>query len=58
MDAVTFGTDGWRAAVDAFTDDRVRAVGHAVASYLAAESVEGPLVVGYDARESWAGERP
>jgi len=52
MDAVTFGTDGWRDTVDAFTDDRVRAVGQAVASYLSDESNEGAVVVGYDARES------
>ena len=52
MDAIHFGTDGWRATVDAFTDERVGAVGRAVASHLDDEGVEGAVVVGYDARES------
>ena len=52
MDAIHFGTDGWRATVDAFTDERVGAVGRAVAAHLDDEGVEGAVVVGYDARES------
>ena len=54
-DAITFGTDGWRATLDVFTEPRVRMVGQAVATYLDEESAEGPVVVGYDARESSRG---
>ncbi len=50
--AITFGTDGWRAPLAEFTDERVRAVGQAVADYLADEGHGGAQVgVGYDARE-------
>ncbi|WP_435334535.1 phosphoglucomutase/phosphomannomutase family protein [Haloarchaeobius sp. TZWWS8] len=53
MDAITFGTDGWRATLDEFTVPRVRMVGQAVASYLRDEGRGGETVaVGYDARES------
>ena len=52
MDGIRFGTDGWRATVDEFTDARVRAVGQGVAAYLDDEGVDGAVVVGYDARES------
>ena len=55
MDAIRFGTDGWRANVDEFTDERVQAVGQSVADYLAEEGVDGDVVVGYDARESSRG---
>ncbi|MHB9287726.1 phosphoglucomutase/phosphomannomutase family protein [Halobacteriales archaeon Cl-PHB] len=48
--AVTFGTDGWRATLDAFTEPRVRMVAQAVATYLDDEGIEGALAVGYDAR--------
>ena len=37
MEHISFGTDGWRATLDTFTDDRVRIVGQAVADYLHAE---------------------
>ncbi|WP_255192659.1 phosphoglucomutase/phosphomannomutase family protein [Natronobeatus ordinarius] len=51
MDAIRFGTDGWRATLEEFTTPRVRAVGQAVATYLADEGLEAPVAVGYDARE-------
>ncbi len=38
-----------------FTTPRVRMVGQAVATYLADEGLEGPVVVGYDARRVPAG---
>ena len=50
-DAVSFGTDGWRATRDEFTLDRVRLVGRAVAAHLDGEERAGPVAVGYDARE-------
>ena len=55
MDAIRFGTDGWRANVEAFTDARIRAVGRAVATYLDDGGTEGTVVVGYDARETSPG---
>ena len=55
MDAIRFGTDGWRAHVEAFTDERVRAVAQAVVDYVDEEDVDGAVVVGYDARESSRG---
>jgi phosphomannomutase len=55
MDAISFGTDGWRATLDEFTDERVRTVGQAVADYLADEGQDAPVVVGYDARETSEG---
>ncbi|MFB6129792.1 MAG: phosphoglucomutase/phosphomannomutase family protein [Salinigranum sp.] len=55
MNEISFGTDGWRATLDTFTDDRVRTVGQAVADYLAGEGREAPVVVGYDARETSEG---
>jgi phosphomannomutase len=51
MDAISFGTDGWRATLDTFTEERVRVVAGAVADHLDAAGVEGPVAVGYDARE-------
>ncbi|QKY20817.1 phosphoglucomutase/phosphomannomutase family protein [Halolamina sp. CBA1230] len=54
-DAIHFGTDGWRATLDTFTDDRVRIVAQGVADYLREEDVEGAVVVGYDARPSSPG---
>ncbi len=53
--AITFGTDGWRATLDEFTEPRVRMVGQAVASYLDDEGIDGPVAVGYDARETSPG---
>ena len=50
MDAISFGTDGWRATLDTFTDERVRIVGQAVADYLSDEGYDDPVFVGYDAR--------
>jgi phosphomannomutase len=52
MDSISFGTDGWRATLDEFTDERVRTVGQAVATYLDEEGYDDPVVVGYDAREN------
>jgi phosphomannomutase len=51
MDAITFGTDGWRARLSEFTTPRVRMVGQAVAAYLDDTDAEGGVAVGYDARE-------
>jgi phosphomannomutase len=50
-DAIAFGTDGWRTTLSEFTTPRVRMVGQAVATYLDEENREGPVAVGYDARE-------
>ncbi|GAA0543799.1 phosphoglucomutase/phosphomannomutase family protein [Halorubrum ejinorense] len=55
MDEIAFGTDGWRATLDTFTDDRVRIVGQAVADHLAAAGHDEPVAVGYDARETSEG---
>jgi alpha-D-glucose phosphate-specific phosphoglucomutase len=55
MDAISFGTDGWRATLDTFTDERVRIVGQAVADYLRDEGYDDPVVIGYDARQSSEG---
>ncbi|MFP8953418.1 phosphoglucomutase/phosphomannomutase family protein [Natrialbaceae archaeon A-arb3/5] len=55
MDAITFGTDGWRATLEEFTTPRVRMVGQAVASYLTDEGRDAPVVVGYDARDTSRG---
>ncbi|WP_246984745.1 phosphoglucomutase/phosphomannomutase family protein [Halorientalis marina] len=51
MEEVTFGTDGWRATLETFTDRRVRIVGQAVATYLRDEGTVGTVGIGYDARE-------
>ncbi|MFB6142284.1 MAG: phosphoglucomutase/phosphomannomutase family protein, partial [Halorientalis sp.] len=50
MDEISFGTDGWRARLETFTDRRVRAVGQAVATYLEDAGASGAVAVGYDAR--------
>ena len=56
MDAISFGTDGWRATLDEFTASRVRMVGQAVATTLADHGRAGePVAVGYDARETSRG---
>ncbi|WP_049986702.1 phosphoglucomutase/phosphomannomutase family protein [Halobellus rufus] len=55
MDAISFGTDGWRATLDTFTDERVRIVGQGVADYLAEEGYDDPVFVGYDARDTSEG---
>lgn len=55
MDAINFGTDGWRATLDTFTVSRVRMVGQAVATYLDDEDFDEPVAVCYDARESSRG---
>ena len=53
--AISFGTDGWRATLDTFTDERLRIVGQAVAEYLRDEGHDAPVIVGYDARETSEG---
>ncbi|MFB6205654.1 MAG: phosphoglucomutase/phosphomannomutase family protein [Haloglomus sp.] len=53
--AITFGTDGWRATLDEFTDVRVRMVGQAVADHLQAEGDDRSVAVGYDARDTSRG---
>jgi phosphomannomutase len=51
--AVSFGTDGWRATLDEFTEPRVRAVAQGVATHLAGEGrADDPVGVCYDARET------
>ncbi|MFB6298704.1 MAG: phosphoglucomutase/phosphomannomutase family protein [Halobacteriales archaeon] len=55
-DAITFGTDGWRATLETFTTPRVRMVGQAVATYIDEQGdPEAPVMVGYDARETSRG---
>jgi phosphomannomutase len=51
MDEISFGTGGWRATLDIFTDERVRMVAQGVASYLRATEDGDRVAVGYDARE-------
>ena len=55
MDKIAFGTDGWRATLDTFTDERVRIVGQAIADHLEAAGHDEPVAVGYDARETSEG---
>jgi phosphomannomutase len=55
MDAISFGTDGWRATLDVFTSERVRIVGQAVATVLRDRDADGAVAVGYDARDSSPG---
>lgn len=55
MGTISFGTDGWRALLEEFTTPRVRMVGQAVATYLQDQELEGPVAVGYDARETSRG---
>jgi phosphomannomutase len=55
MAGISFGTDGWRATLDEFTEPRVRQIGRAVAAYLDDEGVAGDVLVGYDARPSSPG---
>ncbi len=51
MDEISFGTDGWRATLETFTDRRVRMVGQGVASVLREDDAAETVAVGYDARE-------
>jgi len=56
MEEISFGTSGWRATLDTFTDRRVRMVAQATAAHLDAIGRSGePVAVGYDARESSPG---
>ncbi len=54
MDQIQFGTDGWRATLDTFTERRVRIVAQAAASYFDEQDAE-TVAVGYDARETSPG---
>jgi len=53
--AISFGTDGWRATLDTFTEPRVRIVGQAIATTLREHDEGNSVVVGYDARETSRG---
>jgi phosphomannomutase len=53
--AVSFGTDGWRATLSEFTAPRLRMVGQAVATMLKETGTDGPVAIGYDARETSRG---
>ncbi|WP_138007919.1 phosphoglucomutase/phosphomannomutase family protein [Halalkalirubrum salinum] len=55
MDKIAFGTDGWRATLDTFTDDRLRMVGQAVATHLTEAGDDRAVFVGYDARDTSEG---
>ncbi|WP_435077618.1 phosphoglucomutase/phosphomannomutase family protein [Halococcus sp. AFM35] len=55
MDAISFGTDGWRATLETFTAPRVRMVGQAVATHLREAGHSAPVAVCYDARETSRG---
>jgi len=56
MDQISFGTSGWRATLDTFTDRRVRMVAQAIASHLEGiDRGDQPVAVGYDARETSRG---
>ena len=53
--AIRFGTDGWRATLDVFTEPRVRIVGQALATTFRDRGEDGSVVIGYDARETSRG---
>ena len=56
MRAISFGTDGWRASLEEFTAERVRAVGQGVATYLIDHGLTGaPVAIGYDGRQTSPG---
>jgi alpha-D-glucose phosphate-specific phosphoglucomutase len=56
MDAISFGTSGWRATLDVFTAPRVRMVAQGVADHLTEAGRGGdPIAIGYDARETSRG---
>jgi phosphomannomutase len=53
---ISFGTSGWRATLEKFTDERVRMVGQGAATYLAEEGyASAPVGIIYDVRESSRG---
>jgi phosphomannomutase len=53
--AIEFGTDGWRATLDEFTEPRVRMVAQAIATHLGEEEfADDPVGVCYDARATSA----
>ncbi|MBX0322024.1 phosphoglucomutase/phosphomannomutase family protein [Halomicroarcula sp. F13] len=51
MNEIVFGTDGWRATLDTFTEERVRIVAQAAAEYFREQDAT-TVGVGYDARET------
>lgn len=51
MEEISFGTGGWRAPLNTFTDKRVRMVAQGVATYLKETEDEGRVAVGHDTRE-------
>ncbi len=51
VDAIAFGTDGWRAPLSTFTTERVEMVAQAIATVLDEQGRDGPVAIGYDARE-------
>ena len=54
MDEIVFGTDGWRATLDTFTEERVRIVAQAAAEYFDERGAQ-TVGIGYDARETSPG---
>ncbi|OIB59013.1 phosphoglucomutase [Natrialba sp. SSL1] len=58
MSRISFGTGGWRATQDHFTDENVRRVGQGIAAYLTEKQgvtpSENTVAVGYDARATSA----
>lgn len=51
LDRISFGTDGWRDHRDAFTEERVEAIGDAFLEYLIdAGHDDAPIAIGFDAR--------
>jgi phosphomannomutase len=55
IDGITFGTDGWRASGNDFSVPRIQAVAQATVDYLDDQDIDGPVAIGYDARESSEG---
>jgi len=51
MEQIVFGTDGWRATLDTFTEPRVRIVAQAAADYFDERDAE-TIGIGYDARDT------
>ncbi|MFB6196740.1 MAG: phosphoglucomutase/phosphomannomutase family protein [Halobacteriaceae archaeon] len=53
MQAISFGTDGWRAKLDEFTTERVQIVTQGIANHLQdIGGGGGSVAIGYDARKS------
>jgi len=54
VNQIVFGTDGWRATLDTFTEERVRIVAQAAADYFDEQGAQ-TVGIGYDARETSPG---